>query len=100
MQEIKEYLENKKRSFDGGVKLYNKHGKVVVPGFSKYKNFFSEVNEDNKGFAQGLLDNKLGYIVRMAEQFIERSKKKTDSPKAIKTKEDLKAEDPNSGKKK
>lgn len=92
MQEIEEYLKNKKRTFAEGVKLYNKHGKEFVPEFNKYKAFFGDVSKEQKAFAQGMLETKLGYILRMDAQFTERAKKKKDIPKAIKTDEDLKAE--------
>ncbi len=100
MQEIVDYLKNKKRSFDDGAKLYNKYGKEIVPDFSKYKTFFADVNKDNKTVSQGILDTKLGYIVRMGKQFDERSKKKKDIPQAIKTESDFKDEDPKNEKKK
>ena len=92
MSEIKKYLTLKKRNFTEGKKLYKKYGQEIVPDFDKYKSFFDKVDDDNKMAAQGILDSKLNYILRLSKQKNDEAKKKDTAPKVIRSEDDLKTE--------
>ncbi len=96
MNEIKAYLNDKKRTFKKGIELYNKFGKEIVPQFDQWKRFFEDVKEGKEGAAPGILETKLNYILRLN---VQTTAKKKSSNKAVMLEEDMKAEDPNTDQK-